>query len=183
MKRSVGDLTAIALFTALISVLAQFSIPQPFSPVPFTGQIFGVLLAGAILGSSSGLICILAYLLLGAAGIPVFAMAKGGLHILFGPTGGYLLGFVPGVYLLGRIGGDRKENNGLLLGVGMLIFVAITYLCGGLQLALVMKMNFRQTIIAGVIPYLPLEMVKIAVAIPLASRLRRIICPADKMKE
>ncbi len=86
MKRSVGDLTAIALFTALISVLAQFSIPQPFSPVPFTGQIFGVLLAGAILGSSSGLICILAYLLLGAAGIPpVFAMAKGGLHILFGP--------------------------------------------------------------------------------------------------
>ncbi|NLZ28568.1 MAG: biotin transporter BioY [Firmicutes bacterium] len=175
MNRSVSNLTAVGLFVALISVLAQFSIPQPFSPIPFTGQIFGVMLVAAVLGSKSGLTCILAYLLLGTAGFPVFALAQGGLHVILGPTGGYLLGFIPGVYLLGKIGGDREKDGGLLAGVGILIFLAIIYLCGSLQLALVTNLNFEQAVIAGIIPYLPLDLLKAALVFSLVPRLRRTI--------
>lgn len=166
---TVKKITLIGLFTALIAVLAQVSVP--FYPVPFTGQVFGVLLAGVLLGSRAGVLCIIAYLMLGAAGVPVFAMGRGGLQVLLGPTGGYLLGFIPAVYLLGRLTADRPGNNKLMLVTGMLGFLALLYMCGGLQLSYIMKLDLKQTLIAGVIPFLPLDIIKAALVIPLARRL------------
>src|SRR5690625_5950727 len=83
-----------ALFAAIISVLAQVVIPLPFG-VPITGQTLAIGLAATILGSRLGTISTLLYLMIGAVGMPVFAQFTGGLGILIGPTGGFLVGFVP----------------------------------------------------------------------------------------
>lgn len=172
MENSTKKLTRVAFFTALIAVLAQISIP--FYPVPFTGQVFGVFLAGILLGSRAGLLSVLTYLLIGAAGFPVFAMWRGGIQVILGPTGGFLLGFIPAVYILGKLTGDRNNSGNAHMITGMLIFLLILYTCGGLQLSYFMNYDFRQTLIAGIIPYLPLDLVKATLTLPLVARLRRI---------
>ncbi len=172
MNYTVKTMTKIAFFTALIAVLAQISIP--FYPVPFTAQVFGVFLAGILMGSRAGLLSILTYLLMGAAGMPVFAMWRGGLQVILGPSGGYLLGFIPGIYCLGKLTGDRNRSNNAMLIAGMLVFLVIIYTCGGLQLSYIMKLDFKQTMVAGVIPFLPLDLIKVGLTIPLVAKLRRI---------
>lgn len=88
-----------ALFAAIIGVLAQVTIPLPL--VPITGQTLAIGLAATILGARYGTISVLVYLCMGAIGIPVFAQMSGGLGILFGPTGGYLIGFIPTALIIG----------------------------------------------------------------------------------
>ena len=173
MEIKTADLTRTALFTAFMAVLAQIAIPVPISPVPFTLQVFGVLLAGIILPPKAAFLSVLCYLLLGAAGVPVFAAARGGLQVILGPTGGYLLGFLPGVFFLSKMV-NRNNNNNLVLAFSMLIFLVIVYTCGAIQLSFVMKLDFKQTIAAGVIPYIPFDLIKIAAIIPLANKLKSL---------
>ena len=85
------DLTLIALFAALIAICAWLTVPMP--DVPFTMQTFGVFAALLLLGGKRGTLSILLYLLLGAAGLPVFSGFRGGIGSLLGTTGGYLVGF------------------------------------------------------------------------------------------
>src|SRR5512139_60068 len=88
------DLVLIVGAVLLLSALAQVEIPLPFTPVPITGQTFGVLLIGAALGSRRAAASLLLYITEGAAGLPFFAGGGSGLRTLSGPTAGYLLGFV-----------------------------------------------------------------------------------------
>ena len=87
----------------LIALTAQVSIPLPFTPVPVTGQTFGVLVVGMALGSRRGALAVIAYLMEGAMGAPVFAGGTGGAPILAGPTAGYLFGFVPAAFVTGYL--------------------------------------------------------------------------------
>lgn len=103
---SVRSTVFAALFTALISVGAYLSIPV--GPVPIVLQNFFVLLAGTMLGSSAGFSVVVTYLILGAIGLPVFHSGTGGIGIIMGPTGGYLLGYLPAVYITGLI--SEKER-------------------------------------------------------------------------
>lgn len=167
-----GTLTMSALFTALTAVLAQFAIPVPISPVPFTGQVMGVFLAGSLLGKRAGLLSITAYLLLGAAGAPVFSLARGGMHILTGPSGGYLWGFIPAVYLIGLITEITSRHTIFINTAAMLAALAIIYFFGALQLGLIMGYNAYQSIIVGVLPYLPLDLLKAWLAAWLGLQLR-----------
>ncbi len=95
------DAGLVVAGSAVIALSAQVAIPLPFSPVPVTGQTFGVLLVASMLGRVRGLAAVLAYLAEGAAGLPVFAGMTTGPAVLLGPTGGYLMGFLPGAYLCG----------------------------------------------------------------------------------
>ncbi len=95
------DAGLVVAGSAVIALSAQVAIPLPFSPVPVTGQTFGVLLVASMLGRVRGLAAVLAYLAEGAAGLPVFAGMTAGPAVLLGPTGGYLMGFLPGAYLCG----------------------------------------------------------------------------------
>src|SRR5207249_6405270 len=100
----------IAIGAALIFASSRVAIPVPGSPVPITGQTFGVLLVGGALGFRRGLAAVLLYVLLGVVGLPFFAEGKGGLTIILGATGGYLVGFVLAGALVGRLaelGWDR----------------------------------------------------------------------------
>lgn len=101
-KEFLGKGLLIFSFTLLLALLSQIRIPLTFTPVPLTLQTFGVLLIGYYLGAKAGALSILLYLLLGAAGLPFFSAGKGGLLVLSGPTGGYLLGFLAGAYIVGK---------------------------------------------------------------------------------
>lgn len=168
-------LTKIALFTAIIAILSQISIPLPFSPVPLTGQTLGIFLAGSMLGSKAGVLSVCAYLLLGAAGAPVFALGRGGLQVILGPTGGYLLGLIPGTYFLGKLIGERENTNKYYMAAAMGLCLAVVYTLGGLQLGYIMELSTWQALSIGVLPYIPGDIIKIVLAIPLISRLQGII--------
>ena len=93
-KIKTKQMVLIALMTAVTCVLGPLSIPLPFSPVPISLTNFAIFLAIFVLGMKSGTISFIIYLLLGAIGVPVFSSFRGGLQVLAGPTGGYLIGFI-----------------------------------------------------------------------------------------
>jgi biotin transport system substrate-specific component len=124
------DVLLVLAGSVLTALSAQVAIPLPFSPVPVTGQTFAVLLVGAVLGSRLGAWSMLAYLVEGAAGLPVFAGGHGTLLWMIGPTGGYLAGFVVAAYATGWLcerGWDRRLPTAL---VAMLIGNVLIYALG-----------------------------------------------------
>lgn len=159
-----------ALFTAL---MAQLVIPLPFTPVPITGQTFAVLLTGALLGSRLGVASMILYLALGAVGLPFFAGGAHGLQTVFGPTGGYLLGFVVADFVVGRLA-ERRWDRSLPRSLpAMLAGEAVIYAFGllGLGLALHWPANLLQL---GLLPFLvgdAIKLVAAALLLPAAWRL------------
>ena len=172
----VKKLVLSSLFTALIALLAQITIPLPFSPVPITGQAFGIFLAGSLLEGKWGAISVLTYLLLGAVGLPVFHQFQGGLHILAGPTGGFLWGFALGSYILGKTTEKKSTFSAMIL--GMFLCMAAYYTTGTLYLAFVTGLTFHQALLLGVVPFLPLDVVKLLAAAILSRAIRRRLAKA-----
>jgi biotin transport system substrate-specific component len=105
------DLVLVALFTAMIIVLGLIPpLPVPWVPVPVTLQTFGVMLAGLILGPWRGGLVVLTYVLIAMIGIPVLPGGRAGLAVLAGPTGGFLLGMIPGAVVTGFLAGRLKNG-------------------------------------------------------------------------
>ena len=163
----------VALMAALTAVGAQIAIPLYFTPVPFTLQVPMVVLSGLLLGARYGALSQVVYLLLGAVGLPVFAQFHGGLGTLLGPTGGYLLsypfaaaaaGLAFGVVASGRRG--RAIAGGTAF--GLLGLVAI-YALGALWLAVQSGLSAGEAIAAGVLPFVPFDVVKVVLAAVLAA--------------
>lgn len=125
-KLSACDLCYIAVGAALIAVCSWLSIP---ASIPFTLQSFAVCLIAALLGLRRGTLAVLIYTLLGAAGLPVFSGFTGGLGILLGATGGYILGFLL-VSLAVGFAADRFPGRRLPLVLGMLLGMLLCYICG-----------------------------------------------------
>jgi biotin transport system substrate-specific component len=154
----------ILLGAALTAVAAQVAIPVPGSPVPITGQTFAVLLTAAALGPARGLAAQALYLVLGAVGLPVFAGAAHGPGVIFGASGGYLVGFLAAAVITGygaRRGADRSPWRTLLL---FALASAVIYLVGTTWLCLDTGMTLREGIAAGVTPFLPGDAAKALLA-------------------
>ncbi len=141
----------------LLALSAQISFYVPFSIVPVTAQTFAVLMIAAMLGSKRGSFAVLTYIAQGAMGLPFFAMGKAGVWVLFGPTGGYLVGFVVAAMIVGRLaemGWDRsvlKTAAAMTLGTLAIYTLGVfwlTVLTGSLQTALLV--GFYPFIAAGV---------------------------------
>lgn len=98
-QRRLRMMIITALFAAIIGVMAQITIPLPL--VPITGQTLAIGLAATILGARYGTLSVILYVIIGAAGIPVFAEMKAGVSVLVGPTGGYLFSFIPTAFFIG----------------------------------------------------------------------------------
>jgi len=146
----------------LVALSAQIAVYVPFSPVPVTAQTLAVLLMGMLLGSRRGSLCLLAYLAEGAAGLPVFAGGKAGLPHLFGPTGGYLVGFVVAAYIAGRLaerGWDRRADTTLL---AMALGNAAIYAVGLPRLAAFV--GIEKALPMGLYPFLIGDLVKLILA-------------------
>ncbi len=171
------QLVTAALIAALISASAWVTIP--LGAVPVTLQVFVVVLAALLLEPLWATAAIGLYLALGAAGLPVFAGAKGGLGVLAGPTGGYLIGF-----LLGALAGslvrrlcERRFSQVVADAVGALTVIAVVYLVGTAQLALVAHLSAGQAVAAGVVPFVLTDLAKAFVAVVVAAAVRRALRP------
>jgi len=126
--RLVVDLAAVTAFAALTAVGARLQVHLPFTPVPVTGQVFCVLLAGAALGARLGFVSQVQYLAAGAVGLPVFAHG-GGPGALLGPTGGYLIGFPLAALVVGALAARAGKRHGLTF-AACLSGVAVIYVFG-----------------------------------------------------
>jgi biotin transport system substrate-specific component len=161
-----------SLFAALTAAGAYIQIPVPFSPVPVTLQVFFVLLAGSMLKSKWGSLSMVVYTLLGIAGLPVFAGGSSGIGVLFGPTGGYIFGFILAAYLTGKLS-EKAESAGksgfAINALNMSTGVLVIYALGVSQLMLVAEIGSWTALTLGAIPFLPGEIVKTAVAAYIAS--------------
>jgi biotin transport system substrate-specific component len=157
-----------ALFAALIAVGGLVAVPF-WGPVPLTLQVFFVLLAGLVLGARFGVIAVALYLMLGLVA-PVYAQGTSGLGVLLGPTGGYLVGFVAAAALAGLLARGACAPWRLLLATALAL-VPI-YVLGTTWLAWQLHIrDARIALLEGVLPFVPLDLVKAAAATLVASAL------------
>ena len=161
-----------ALLGALTAAGAYMAIP--IGPVPIVLQNYFIFLSGLLLGRKWGAISVAAYLLAGLLGLPVFAGGTGGIGRFAGPTGGYLVGFLPAVYVIGWLSAKRPGRLPVQV-VAMICGAGVIYACGGAWLCLVTGMSPAQSLAVGVYPFLPGDALKIAAALPVAKALRPIV--------
>ena len=146
----------------LLALLARLTVPIPFSPVPITGQTFGILFLGSVLGSRLGTLSVIMYIFEGLIGLPVFAGGTMGFLYLLGPTGGYLIGFIPAVYLVGYLSERGWTNSFTSSFLTMIIGTLIIFIFGIGWLAV--TAGFVTALSIGLYPYIPGAVVKIILA-------------------
>lgn len=159
-------MTRVALMAAFTAVAAQITIP--LEPVPFTLQVLAVVLTGFLLGPRYGALAMAIYLLLGAAGVPVFAQFSAGLGTLFGQTGGYLISYPLAAALAGMAAGTIAEaprRRGIVAGVlwGCAALAAI-YVLGVAWLVVLTGLSPGAAIAAGVLPFVAFDLIKVGLA-------------------
>ena len=194
MNNKTYDLATMGLMAAVTAIMAQIAIPMP-QGVPMTLQTFAVTLAGIILGSKSGAISMLIYLLLGAVGLPVFSGFRGGLGMLVGPTGGFLISFPIMAFIIGLgvhyagadsqprhqfQSGQSSHSGQLSFGTVMFWAFLITgtvfnYIVGTLVFCLSTGSSLEAGITACVVPFVPTTIIKAILAGLLGQRLRKAI--------
>ena len=172
-KINIRQMTLISLFAALTAVGAFISIP--LYPVPLSLQTLFTLLAGMTLGSVMGASSQIIYVLLGVIGLPVFAGFKAGIGILFGPTGGFLFGFIISAYVIGRIIETIKEKNIFYYLLAGFAGTVIIYFIGVTQLSLVTGIGIKKALLIGALPFLPGDILKIIAASFIARKFKIII--------
>lgn len=153
----------MAAFTA---VAAQITIP--LEPVPFTLQVLAVILTGLLLGPRYGALAMGIYLLVGAVGVPVFAGFRGGLGVLFGDTGGYLLAYPLAAALAGMAAGavaNASRQRGLVAGfLWGSAALAVIYALGATWLAILAGLSPAAALAAGVLPFVVFDLIKVGLA-------------------
>ena len=174
MKSSAHSLALSAVMTALTAVLSPLSVP--FGAAAFTLQTFAVALTGYLLAPRAAFLSVLAYLLLGACGLPVFSMFHGGFGVLLGPTGGFLIGF-PVMALLCALG-QAKPRLRLLAGLAGLLVVYVT---GTAQMSCVLQISLRHALLTGAVPFILKDILSVlgasALSRIISRRLHRILRP------
>lgn len=162
-----------SLFAALTAVGALISIP--LQPVPIVLSNLFMSLAAAFLGGPLGALSQVIYILIGALGLPVFSGGKAGIGVLFGPTGGYLIGYIVGAYLIGTLVRLRNAPGFAWIAFSMTAGLCVVYAIGVLQLTYVADLSLEKALTVGALPFLPGDAVKIAAATFLTLKLRDII--------
>jgi biotin transport system substrate-specific component len=171
MSTDLRSMVFASLFAALTAVGALIVIP--IGPVPIVLQNLFVMLMGLLLGPRWGLAGVGVYLLAGAIGLPVFAGGTSGLARFAGPTGGYLVGYLPCVALIGWISVHGRGHR-ILDALAMVCGTTALYVCGVSWLKLVTGMAWSKAVGIGVIPFLPGDIAKIIAATLLIESLRQL---------
>jgi len=169
-----GQIIGSLAFTGITVASAQIAIPLGFTPVPITFQVLAVLLSGLTLGSRWGAISQMQYLALGALGLPVFAGLSGGPAAFFGPSAGYLIGFVPGAFIVGWVFERMGERSRFGAWVAGIAGVCAIYLCGASWLAVWLSMfsskglTMHTVWALGIAPFIGIDLLKAIAASGLA---------------
>ena len=164
----------IVAASVVTGLAAQIALPVPWSPVPLTGQTFAVLLSGAVLGARRALLAQALYLAEGAMGLPVFAGGAAGIATFAGPTGGYLAAFPLAAALTGALAERGWDRRFVTMLAAMLLGSAVIFALGLIQLSRFVPQ--AQLLAAGLLPFVPGDLVKSALAslaFPFAWRLAR----------
>ena len=169
-KLSIQDLCLIGVFAAIIVVLGQISIPMPYG-VPMTLQTFIIPFAGIVLGAKRGTLATLIYVILGAVGLPVFAGFAGGISIVFGPTGGFILSFPIMAWLAGKA---AEKEHILWLFAGLTTGTLLNFLCGMLMFSLITSNSLATAFLACVLPFIPTAIIKIILSGILGRRIKKL---------
>jgi biotin transport system substrate-specific component len=149
---------------ALTAVAAQWRFDLPFTPVPITGQTFAVLLTGAGLGWKLGAAGQMLYVAAGALGAPVFTEGSGGMEVIRGATGGYLIGFVFAAGLVGWMAEHRQDRTFPTMFTAFILGSAVIYVFGVLGLMMATGWSLVQAVEGGVVPFLLGDLVKASAA-------------------
>ena len=169
-----------SLMAALIAAGAYLALP--IGPVPIVLQNLFVFLSGLLLGPRWGVASVGVYLMAGALGLPVFAGGVGGIGRFAGPTGGYLLGYLPAVYVIGWISKKSKGRAAVDV-LAMVCGSIIIYTCGVSWLKILSGMTLAKTLVVGMYPFILGDVIKIAAAVPIAKALRPIISTSIEPKQ
>ena len=162
MKMNVQTMTLVAVMTAVMCILGPMSIP--IGPVPVSLTVLTVYLAVYILGMRYGTMAYIIYLLIGLVGAPVLSGYSGGPAKVFGPTGGYLISFI----LMALISGwfiDHYYKKIPMQVLGMVLGLIVCYIFGTTWLAVLAHMDAKAALAAGVIPFIPFDLIKIAISV------------------
>jgi biotin transport system substrate-specific component len=154
------DVALVVAGAALTAACAQISFHIPGSSVPVTGQTFAVLLSGAALGSNRGAAAMLLYVLLGMVGLPVYAGGDHGTSVVFGASGGYLIGFLVAGYVIGRLAEARMDRTPVKALPAFLIGSLIVYAIGVPWLAVEAHLSLGSAISQGLTPFIPGDVIK-----------------------
>ena len=170
------DIVYIAVFAVIMAICSWISIP---AAVPFTLQTFGVFIAVGVLGGKRGSLSVLVFILLGAIGIPVFANFSGGIGVLAGPTGGYIIGFLFSALLMWAMEKLPGKKSVMQI-VSMIAGLIVCYAFGTVWFVIVYgRMNgpigFTAALASCVVPFIIPDIVKIALAYVLSRKLRKYV--------
>lgn len=146
-----------AEFAALFGLASFFVIPV--GPVPITLQVLLIAFAGLFLGPWTAVLAVILYLLAGAVGLPIFAGGKAGLGVLFGPSGGYLVGFL----FLAFIAGLARKTGTVGTLVGLVVAVAACHACGIIGMSLTLNKTLVQAFYMDLV-FVPADLVKVLLA-------------------
>ena len=156
------DVVFIILGSVFVALSSQLAFYLPFSPIPITGQTFAVLFIGAVLGSRRGGLSLALYVLEGLIGLPVFAGGTGGMAIIFGPTAGYLVGFIPAAILVGYLSEKGFSRNRISMFFTLLLGLTVIYLFGVFRL--LSFVEYEDVFILGITPFLVGDAIKTVMA-------------------
>lgn len=170
MTKSLKKLILAAEFAAIIAVLSQFTIPLGI--IPLTGQTFAIGLTATFLGKRTGTVAVFIYLLLGLIGLPVFSGMTGGIGVLFGPTGGYLIGFIFQTLLIGWLIEKWGENYPQAF-IANLLGSVIALIFGTFWLKISGGLSIQTAFLSGFVPFLLPELIKGTAAAYLGILLRK----------
>ena len=173
-KISVNSLTYSALFTALISVLSYITIPLPFSPVPITAQSLAVMTAAVILSTQETVLAIGTFLFLGIVGVPVFSGGRAGLGVIFGPSGGYLIGFLIGGVIINLLIKKRDKFWQVLAAV-IIGGIIVIHFMGFIWLSYATGMGLKEALLSGSLPFIPGDLFKAVLASYLGIRINKAL--------
>lgn len=176
----IKETASIALFTAVMVIFSQISLPIPLSPVPVTLSLFAVFLTSMLLGCKSSTAVQFIYVLLGIIGVPVFQGFTGGMGKVFGPTGGYIISYIPASYIMGLIIFKSKVSKPLQTALVMLTGLLICYTFGTAWLMILTKMDVVKALYVAVLPFVPLDILKIIAASILSHAIKKRLKKAGK---
>lgn len=170
-KFGTKSLVLTAMFTALLCVMSQITIPT--QPVPFTLSLLAVFMAGAIMPTRLATLSTIVYILLGVFGLPVFANMRGGIGVLFDKTGGYLIAYPLMAGLISLFRTRLRKHIVMALSIGMGIALLLCYLLGTIWFSKVTGIDFGKSLVLCVYPYIPFDILKLILAISFSMVIRK----------
>lgn len=177
---STRQLTKIAMMIAFVSAMSYVRIPLPFSEVSVTGQTLAVNIIALLLTPKEAFVTMLCYWLLGLVGVPVFG-GMAGPGKLFGPGGGYFMAFMPAVVLIGMFRGKQYKLSQYIV-VTVLVGILVIDVIGFVWLKFVTGMTWESALIAGLVAFVPLDVVKCIIASIVVKPLQRALRVIENTK-